>query len=1314
MQGLLHVHSENSLKESPVRIPDLCKKAADLGYQAVALTDHCSMTGIAEFVNTAGKYGLKAVPGLELDIDIPECGIRQLVFIAKNNTGYTGICKAVSEANRNLVDGMPVLPYQKLESLFCQGARFHGSVYVTTAGKRGVLFDLAASGITRQARKQEYQEKIRSFGSLDTEIEKTETKIKKLNLEIPHLQQKKKLLSARTGKNFSKKEEALEQLKGNKENYEEAWRKLQDEKNDCLLAEKELASIQAKTARRKKSIAELEQKLAGQRRKLEQRQKLEEEYQEFQDTSIDAKRQIKDRIQAFQTLFGKDYFFIELMFHGEEAEAEAMPLLAETAAETGTKTVISNDSYILNGTEEDVLRWQILKTLQDNEWIEMEDSAAMYSVKSEQQLRDMLFGFLPEQVIEDSFLAMQELFEQCSFSFPDTKHYPKYQDQQNRPPEVVLEAKIRENIPKLFRDGEWTEKYEERLKEELPVIQKTGYSDYTLIISEILEEGRKGKHDGAPGSFIGPGRGSGAGSLVNYVMGITHIDPLKYGLIFERYLNIERISPPDIDSDIATSIRDLLVHYITVKYSRQEEKVGVCTIETKQRLTAKAAIKAAGRALSSKWYGSAAKLYTVADRISKAVPNELHMTLDKCMQQLLAQFQDDTEREIIRYAQLIEGVMSGYGTHAAGMIITDNGDVTEYAPVMNMGTNEEPVWNIQFDKEESEGIGLLKLDALGLTSLDTISNTMQRIYRTTGRLVDIDRIPFEKKVFREIYGKGKTNGVFQCESPGMKRMWMQLKPDGIEDIIAGVALYRPGPMDFIDDYIKGKQNPDQITYLTPELKPILENTYGCIVYQEQVMRIVRDLAGFSMGRSDLVRRAMSKKKDAIMNAERKNFVYGSEKEGIAGCIARGISEKAANKVYDLMIDFAKYAFNKSHAAAYAVVSYQTAWLKYHYPKEFLIEVMNLEKPENIPIFVEECKKYRYKVLCPDINRSVEGFTEYKGNIIYGLGKVKGVKNNATSIIQNRGSGYKGFADYLLRSGANKTVTKALIQGGAFSSFCSSRTGLLSVYEGMMKKAARYKQLKKRAEEKREMLKLVSSEKKQKRLRDGIARDEQEAEQLKEKLYQMPMPGNTEDKLEDVLCMEQESLYTYITAHPMDKYPDIVSSYEILNLLQAGERCDVRLSGVVLDFQKYLTKGKKKEMCVFSLEDRTAKIKTVCWPEQYEKYKDILKNGMVVKIYGEVREDARDTDNLVLFPKYIGLPVVRKKQTFLFTETLDKWADAIKPQAEQYKEKQGSRAYVYCQETGEIFDSGFYVNEEILTSGLNCTLAANFLPEANPG
>lgn len=1280
MVGLLHVHSENSLKESALLIDDICKKAKELKYEALALTDSYNMTGIVEFINTAKKYNLNPVPGVELFLSEKSVKQGSIILMAKDFTGYVGLCKAVSQAQHTKE---LCLELHDLEKLFGVNSPYHGHVIATSSGVEGLLCQITSSCLLNDVPTVAEEE------GLQIELKKKKTAQTKLETEISEMEEEIPRLEKLRSQVFVKKEEMLKRMGGT--DYAYQLHHLNEQKNEAKNAEKRLNSIKAKIARRKKKIDDLEKEITEINGKIAKTASASF----LIPTEEELFLTVMQYIHIFIRIFGDD-FYLEFMFHGREEEAFYVPILERAARQTGLPTVLSNDVHILDSSEEEILRWRMIRSLKDNVWQDDDFEAGLYSMKSEEELKDSLYGFLDTDIIEKSFSFMHKLFASCYFEWPEEKHYPVYHSKDGRSVEELLEERVRANIPRKYPN--WDNEKEERLKYELSVIQKTGYSDYTMILSEIIEEGRNQKE---LGMYIGPGRGSGAGSVVNYLAGITNIDPLEYGLIFERYLNIERISPPDIDSDIAPSIRGYLIKFIEDTYSPIPDKVGVCSILTKSRYSAKSAVKAAGRVLSSKLFGNSASLYPVADRISKVLPADLK--LSENVEELKTKFDDATEQDILSMAAVIEGRMSAYGTHAAGIIISDTGDITDYAPVINMGSYEKPIWNIQYDMLEAESIGLLKLDALALATLDLNSNIVKRIYNTSGKTVNLDNIPYEKKVFKAIYGKGDTNGVFQCESPGMKRMWMELKPDCLADIIAGISLYRPGPMAFIPDYIKGKKNPSEIKYLTPELEPILAETYGIIIFQEQVMRIVRELAGYSMGRSDLVRRAMSKKKEAVMEEERKNFVYGNEAEGIPGCIAKGIPENIANQIYDTMIDFAKYAFNKSHAAAYAVVSYQSAYLKYHYPKEFLIETMNMAEPHRLPVYIDECKRKGYRVCCPDINRSLTVFTEREGNIIYGLGNVRGVKKNAESIV---GRKYNSFVNYLIYGGANTAVTKMLIKAGAFDQFCPSRKGLLLVYESMIKQVERFKKLEKRLTEKEEKLSVAKTKKAKDNLLLSIDKAKKEIVEICDTLNRVALPKHITDSPEERLEMEKEALFCYVSVHPLDEYENLIAGTVPLQMIT--EPMKVVCFGVVKSVKTFKRKKDSKEMASFELEDRTGDIHAICLPQYFNEFKEDLKDGRVLRISGNVFSS--DDGELTLNAKKIDTGVSKKAQIIIETENMEQWKSNIYPELKGDFCKYGHRVLLYDQSTGLIHVTDYYIDSGY--ENIRHMMVRNYLPNVS--
>ena len=676
-----------------------------------------------------------------------------------------------------------------------------------------------------------------------------------------------------------------------------------------------------------------------------------------------------DAARRYENIFGKGNFFLELQDHGIPEQKMVNQALLRMSRELGIELVATNDVHYTYA--EDVKPHDILLCLQTGKRLADEDrmryEGGQYFVKSPEEM-ERLFPYA-KQALENT----QKIADRCNveIEFGVTK-LPKYDVPEGYTSWEYLNKLCREGFAGRYPDDDGT--LRKQLEYELSIIQKMGYVDYFLIVWDFIKYARD------HGIAVGPGRGSAAGSLVSYTLGITNIDPAKYQLLFERFLNPERVSMPDIDVDFCFERRQEVIDYVVRKYGKDR----VVQIVTFGTLAARGVLRDVGRVMDLP--------YAFVDSIAKMVPQELNITLDKALQmnpELRTLYETNEQvRELIDMSKRLEGLPRHTSMHAAGVVISQK-SVDEYVPLSRA---QDGSLVTQFTMTTLEELGLLKMDFLGLRTLTVIQNAVILAEKSSGKKIDIDHINYDDKKVLDSLGTGHTDGVFQLESTGMKNFMKELKPQSLEDIIAGISLYRPGPMDFIPQYIRGKNHPEEVTYDCPELEPILEPTYGCIVYQEQVMQIVQKLAGYTLGRSDLVRRAMSKKKAAVMERERQNFVYGNEEENVPGCIARGISEQTANKIFDEMTDFAKYAFNKSHAAAYAVVAYQTAWLKCYYPVEFMAALMTsvIDNSAKVSEYIMTCRQMNIRILPPHVNESEGVFSVSDGAIRYGLNAVKSV------------------------------------------------------------------------------------------------------------------------------------------------------------------------------------------------------------------------------------------------------------------------------------------------------------------------------------
>ena len=904
----------------------------------------------------------------------------------------------------------------------------------------------------------------------------------------------------------------------------------------------------------------------------------------------------KEAALRYQEIFGENNFFLELQDHGIAQQQMVNQQLMRLHEETGIPMVATNDVHYTY--QDDVESHDILLCLQTGKKLADKDrmryEGGQYFVKSPQEMAE-LFPYALEALENTHKIAMRCNVE---IEFGVTK-LPRYDVPEGYTAWEYLNKLCFEGLQERYQPV--TEELKERLTYELNTIQNMGYVDYFLIVWDFIKYARD--HD----IMVGPGRGSAAGSLVSYTLGITKLDPIKYDLLFERFLNPERVSMPDIDIDFCFERRQEVIDYVVRKYGKDR----VVQIVTFGTLAARGVIRDVGRVMDLP--------YAQVDTIAKMIPNELNITIDKAlkMNPELARVyaQDEQIHHLIDMAKRLEGLPRHTSMHAAGVVISQK-DVDEYVPLSRAS---DGTITTQFTMTTLEELGLLKMDFLGLRTLTVIQNAVHLIEKDTGIRLDMDKIDYNDKQVLDSIGTGRTDGVFQVESPGMKNFMKELKPQSLEDIIAGISLYRPGPMDFIPQYIRGKNHPETITYDCPQLESILKPTYGCIVYQEQVMQIVRSLAGYTLGRSDLVRRAMSKKKASVMEKERQNFVYGNEAEGVPGCIVNGIEEKVANKIYDDMIDFAKYAFNKSHAAAYAVVSYQTAYLKYYYPVEFMAALMTsvIDNPSKVSEYILSCRKMGIQILPPDINCGEGAFSVDGNSIRYGLSAIKSVgKPVIRAIVEERKAGgiFQNMKDFVTRMTGreiNKRAIENFIKAGAFDCLEGNRHQKMMVYPRIVDSVVQ--------ERKNAMAGQMT-------LFDIVGEEDKKA-------FEISLPDVPEYDKEALLAFEKEVLGVYISGHPLENYTAmmeknitaITSDFQPDDEIGAARVRDgqsVVVGGIITEKTVKYTKN-NKVMAFLTLEDLVGTVEIIVFPRDYEKNHLLMDEESKVFIRGRVAaEDER--------------------------------------------------------------------------------------------
>jgi len=1296
MKTLLHTHWESAYDAVP-STSSMFDRLEEIGAEAVAVTDHGSLNALSDIYEENTKRGnhINIIYGCELYVKSPRYDADEktahMIILAKDNTGKRGIDKLMYLANENInAKGNPVVTYDMLKNLFSKTNEYYGHVFFTTACIAGIpsLELLANENINTQI--QKLQKKIESelhsgkmilpdnkdYISKTIALETSTKLIEELRTENTVLKPianrkseglKKRALTAR-GKGYDDKAAELElQAAEIEESAKNAKEKLEENTSIVRSEQKTVSAL-------KESIKKLESALNRYKKAksdIENAKQLLIEESKLYDNA-------KKELQFLADMLGYNNLFVEIQYHGLQSEKYCYGTLISIAKELGLRLVAANDAHMSSNTEDEITRRNVAKFLRygslfDESEEEILAEKEMY-LKDTLELSEWLEKVFPKEAVRSAINNTNVIGDICHVTPDASPHYPVYD--KNVDAKALLRKKAYDGLAaKLQNKGGITDEYKERLERELDVICNMGYADYHLIVADFIEYGNllgtvpEKEIPNAPlsieelrawckengydtGTGIGPGRGSAAGSLVCYGVNITNIDPIKYGLLFERFLNPERYSMPDIDVDFNMSIRDQVVKYVTHKYGEK----AICHILTKSYEGTKGAIRDAARYYGAVNSGDSKEYLTLSNAIRKNVPNLLGASFNTPMKAVNDSYSsdetiydylqglyenDNNAIEILKIARTIEGSFFGYGVHAAGIVISDNDDLTEHIPLRY--NDKLACFTTCCTKEQVEASGLLKMDFLNLRNLNIITDTLQLIKKNHGISLDAMNLPIEAEVIEEIFAKGRTVGVFQFESAGMRKYLKQMHPTELEDLFIMNAMYRPGPMQFIDTVCDIKNGISEESYLCEELKPILSVTYSAIIYQEQVMQICQKLAGYSMGQADMVRKYMSKKLEEELISEQQSFVYGDTERNIRGCVNNGIKEDVAIEIFGQMVDFAKYAFNKSHAAAYSVIAYATGYLKYHFPAEYLCSLLNYTaKVEDYMPIIQDAREMGVEVLPPDINHSGIGFTVRNGKILFGLGSIKGVKSGAEVIIENRKEQpYKDFKDYILRSSSTDAVNTTLIRCGAFDDMGYSRASLdgycCETISSLAKKINECRDDIKEVEkailvlenhsdvsEISDLQKLFnqnnvaitlkvkkcptadSYRKKLITLRDKLEASEEELKNFEIRFI-------STDK-QAYLSYEREGFGIYLTGHPTDGY-----KLPGLNTISDITDCDTSVFGVVTDITVRTTKA-KKEWASVTVEDVSGQMRVVIFSNEYEDNKSILSLGSILKFDGDISVD----------------------------------------------------------------------------------------------
>lgn len=1321
-----HLHSKDQFKadNSPKKV---VAKYQEMGRNAVYLTQYGVAAMTWDFKEAVLGAGLKFIPGVETDYQenatLNQDGLMEadslspvskIVLHALNDKGWKAISMAISASQT--VHGKSLMNDEILGRYFGEGSVGYHCVVATHPGIEGPVSQiLKQETLAEETVDKIRQERDRKTGGIipQSYFDKLKNKIEELTDEEEDIKEQKKVATKNKDKEII---QSLEEVAG----------------------------------RLKKRISALKKELKEFEKLAEENQKYEEKIAEVSGQLVsqdDVDSNAKNKLNYFNDVFGKGNFFAEIHYHGSKEEERILPKVVAFSKELDIPLLAANDIHMLDDSEEEQLKRQILKTIEfpnDPKWFELTPAEKQMYIKTGEEIRTSLLTIYSEDEVQEGLLNTLILTERANLEFKSENHHPKFVDDTGRDTNQIFKDLINDGISKRFPEG-LDDTHKQRLKHEVDVMESMGYVDYHLVVNDFNQYASE--YDAVPfdkipeaplrrdelkkwkkehgfekpvGLTNGTGRGSAVGSLVCDLLGITHLDPMKYELLFERFLNPERVSMPDIDSDISRTVRPIVIEYVRDKYGKD----CVAGIITQNSQAPKGAIRIAAKAYGLylnrfNYKDNGAKQFlSLADMIAKQVPEAPGITFaskiseedDRTIYQYLEdEFADNEDaQKILQWSSYIEGCFTAYGSHAAGIVITDGTPVSEIVPLR--WNDKLKLYTTQCDMIVAEEIGMLKFDMLGLKTVDIINDTLWEMNKS-GVLMDTNALPLDdKEVYANIFAKGKTDSVFQFESSGMKQMLKRFQPESFEDLIILVSMFRPGPLQYLDDVIEVKHGRKPLKFLTPELEPILGATYGAITYQEQVMQIFQQLAGYTLGGADLVRRFMSKKKADKLAKEREAFINGDASRGIIGCVGNGIDKEAAGKLFDQMTEFAKYAFNKSHAAAYAYNAYITGYLKYHYPAEFMMAAMRWAEKKGshdpIPGLMAEAKSLGIEVLPPDINHSGVNFNVENGRILFGLGSVASVASYGDEIVEERKNGkYLDFFDYFKRTRAKKDSTKNLILAGAFDGFHNNRKAMLEIVEpvqALVKKIKEKDQFVKAAEKllpyvdsvkeeqalkdlqeelgiKKILDKETTSEKLQKRIDNANAK----IKELSEELSEIHFAYDLKEDLVERLNAEKKFIGAYVTGHPMDSY-ESAESLEVTTVSEIDEET-TEVYGLITAIDERKRKKDGKPMAFITLEDKIAAIKVNVFSGAYAQHKSILEEGVVVRIEGATKvEYNEDEVNYVFNAKKIVL--VDKKQNALYCNVsslalfhLFEEEDLRK----KYESPLGVPFYVYDQALNEI-------------------------------
>lgn len=1342
----------------------LCDRLDELNMDGCAITDHGTVSSIEDYREVFDERGKKLVPGVELYVDGGILGRMHFLLLAADDEGWHCVQDIVTEANRNMSYGFPVISEGKLLAM-C--AEHKGHVFGSTACMQGVI-----AAIFRLNEKVEHEleknaKHLAELGDVAADLANAKTVCDKAEQAVNDAIVRRDSLKAKAQTKFTTREKNVAKLIANGgPKAAELKAQLEADKAESAKAADELEGAQEAAKIAKKALSEANKAYKSVEEKFVRADAIETKNAELKSemkSDEDLYKLASARAKKYAESFARGYFHMEVMNHGIPAEEKCMRQVVRLAHDLHLPLVATNDAHMTSDSDDDRLRRCLLRSMRpgNNKAFQEEQTgdSELY-IKSDDERLTFLKKVMSETEAREALAEAQKIFDACDVKFEHGHHYPvAKQLNADGTYSTVSDAKhellklVQAGAKERFPEG-MSQEYKDRANREFKVITDMDYANYHLVVRDYITYGRmlgylpKEEIENAPlsipelrahiekkgyrnpGYTIGTARGSAGGSLVCYLLGITNIDPMKYNLLFERFLNPERATMPDIDVDFAQQVREQCIKYVKHVYGNN----AVCGIMTTNALAPKGAIAQAAR-----FYGlrkDSRERTELGMKYQKMVTAEVGASFASKVNPATGKLSDEDDSialfdylmnsakkdgeeavEILKWARVLEGSFTSYGAHAAGIVIADNDDVGKYL-ALRYNSNYGGM-TTQMDCQQTEDQGLLKFDFLGLKTCDIITDASKMIERNHGVILDMLKLDTaDKAVYENVFDTARTNAVFQFGSNGMKAMLQRYKPDCFEDLVLLVAMFRPGPLQYLDDVISVKSGAKPVSYLCPELKPILGDTYGAIVYQEQVMQIFQNLAGYSLGGADLVRRYMAKKQSAKLEAERDAFVNGNVKRGIKGCVANGISAETANEIFDQMNAFSRYAFNRAHAAAYAYNAYITAYLEYHYPAEFFAAALNwAADTKEISALVREADSFGVKILPPDINRSGKEFDARDNAVLFGLGSVKGVSGNATAFVAERekNGAFASLSDFCVRCLPNRAVAANLAAAGAFDAFGKDRKAMAAVMETLTAKAkdiaakesfvksANYvlESLEKYASDeelvkaqenaglKAEIKKLTKADSLQKRIENA----ENALRTLREDADAAAMMADAEpESKSERMKAEKALLGMYVTAHPMDFYPEDKTATHT-DEVSDGQR-DVTLYGVITDLSIRKRKKDGANMAFFNLEDKNGSVACCAFADTYAEFGEKIAEDAVVKVLGDVHTNDSEDEELRFFVKSVATVSEMKPRALLTVENEDEFLKR-KQSLQDFADPKGYELIIHVKNTGKLVKTGMKVGDAVV-------------------